>query len=132
MEWLVPHFNYPLIFVTTLFMVFDIITGFTQACKNHCIDSSKMKDGLFHKCGFMLAIAFACLCEYASMYVDLGFTVPICGGVCLFIIGIEIISNLENIVKISPELANMKFFALFNKDDEELPENINYDWGITD
>ena len=129
MEWIIPHFNYPLIFITTLFMVFDIITGFTQACKNHCVDSKVMKDGLFHKCGFMLAICFGCLCEYASMYVDLGFTIPICGSICVFIIGIEIISNLENIVKISTELANMKFFSLFNKDDEDLP-NLNQNWGV--
>lgn len=130
MEWIVPHFNYPLIFITSLFMVFDIVTGFIAACRNHCVDSQKMKDGLFHKCGFLLAIAFACLCEYATMYIDLGFTIPVQWAVCIFIIGIEIVSNLENIVKISPELANKKFFAIFNKDEEDLPSvNVDAYWG---
>lgn len=112
-------------------MVLDIASGFIAACSNHCVDSKKMKDGLFHKCGFLLAIVFACLCEYATMYIDLGFTIPVQSTVCVFIIGIEIVSNLENIIKISPELANKKFFAIFNKDDEEIPAlNINNGWGI--
>lgn len=130
MEWIVPTFNYPLIFVTGLFIVFDVLTGFVGACKNHCVDSCKMKDGLFHKCGFLLTIVFSCLCEYATLYIDLGFTIPVQSAVCVFIIGIEIISNLENIVKISPELANKKFFAIFNKDEEDLPNaNVDAYWG---
>lgn len=128
-----PHFNYPLIVITCMFMIFDIITGFVAACKMHCVDSKKMKDGLFHKCGFLLAIAFGCLCEYASMYIDLGFTIPVSIAICVMIIGIEVVSNLENIVIIAPELCNKKFFSFFNKDDEDLPDyNLSASWGAND
>ena len=105
--------NFPLIVVTLLFMLLDLITGFAQACVNKLVDSTKMKLGLWHKCGFMLAIIFAILCEYAMQFADLGFTVPVQYAVCVFIIFTEIISNLENLGKISPELASSKFMEIF-------------------
>ena len=100
-------------------MLLDLVTGFTQACVNKCVDSRKMKDGLFHKCGFMLSIVFACLCEYASGYIDLGFTVPVQLAVCSFIIFTEIVSNIENLGKISPELAGTKFMDIFKRSDQK-------------
>lgn len=103
----------PLIIVCCCFMVLDIVTGFVGAVVNNCVDSKKMKAGLWHKCGFMLAILFGILCEWASSFVDLGFSLPIQTAVCGFIICIEIVSNLENLCKISPELASKKFVKIF-------------------
>lgn len=105
--------SYHLIEITFMFIALDIVTGFLQAAKNRCIDSQIMKQGLFHKCGFALAIVLACLCEYAMVYIDLGFTLPLQSAVCGYIISTELVSNLENIGKISPELCNNKFMALF-------------------
>lgn len=105
--------SYHLIVITLLFMGMDIITGFLQAVVNKCIDSQIMKRGLFHKCGFVLAIVLAYLCEYTMIYIDMGFTLPMVQAVCMFIIATELISNLENIGKISPELNNSKFMSLF-------------------
>ena len=108
--------NWTLVVITCVFMCLDLITGFAQAAKNHDIQSSKMKDGLWHKCGFMLAIIFSIACEYASAYVDLGFTIPVQTAVCTFIILIEVMSNLENLGKLSPELAGSKFLQIFKVD----------------
>lgn len=105
--------SYHLIVITLLFMGLDIVTGFLQAVVNRCIDSQVMKCGLFHKCGFVLAIVLACLCEYTMLYIDMGFTLPLQQAVCMFIIATELISNLENLGKISPELCNSKFMSLF-------------------
>lgn len=105
--------SYQLIVITLLFMGLDIVTGFLQAVVNRCIDSQVMKRGLFHKCGFILAIVLACLCEYTMLYIDMGFTLPLQQAVCMFIIATELISNLENLGKISPELCNSKFMSLF-------------------
>lgn len=115
--FIAPVINWPVIVIALCFMLLDLVTGFTQACVNHCVDSKIMKDGLFHKCGFMLSIVFACLCEYASGYIDLGFTVPVQIAVCSFIIFTEIVSNIENLGKISPELAGTKFMDIFRRDD---------------
>lgn len=102
-----------LVEITLGFIALDLVTGFTQAAVNHCIDSQVMKNGLFHKCGFILAIVLACLCEYTMIYIDMGFTLPLQQAVCMFIIATELISNLENLGKISPELNNSKFMGLF-------------------
>ena len=108
--------NWALIVIACVFMVLDLITGFCAAVKNHEVQSTKMKQGLWHKCGFLLAIVFGCLCEYAMSYVDLGFTMPIQVAVCTFIIIIEVMSILENLGKLSPELAASGFLKIFKSD----------------
>lgn len=117
----------PLIIVCCCFMVLDIVTGFAGAVVNNCVDSKKMKAGLWHKCGFLLAIMFGILCEWASSFVDLGFSLPVQTAVCVFIICIEIVSILENLCKISPELAASNFVKIFasQKIDEVIGEHEN-------
>lgn len=116
MEFIAPDINWMIIIIACSFMLLDIITGFMQAVINKCVDSQIMKKGLLHKCGFMLAIAFGCLCEYSMLYINLGFTMPIQDAVCIYIIATEVISILENLAKISPELADAKFMNIFARD----------------
>lgn len=120
-----PDINYPIIVIACCFMALDIITGFVQACVNKNVESQKMKDGLLHKCGFLLAILFGILCEYSMQYIDLGFTMPIQEAVCGFICCIEIISILENLAKISPELAGSKFMSIFKRNAEMKVDNVD-------
>lgn len=108
--------NWALIVIACVFMMLDLITGFCAAVKNHEVQSTKMKQGLWHKCGFLLAIVFGIMCEYAMSYVDLGFTMPIQVAVCTFIIIIEVMSILENLGKLSPELAGSAFLQIFKSD----------------
>ena len=116
---LIPDIHWAIIIIACCFMLLDLVTGFLQAVVNKCVESTKMKNGLMHKCGFLLAIIFGMLCEYAMNYIDLGFTLPIQDAVCGFIILTEVVSNLENLAKISPELSNAKFMKIFNRDDEK-------------
>lgn len=108
--------NWALVVIACVFMVLDLVSGFCAAVKNHEVQSTKMKQGLWHKCGFMLAIVFGCMCEYAMNYVDLGFTIPVQVAVCTFIICIEIMSIIENLGKLSPELAGSEFLKIFKSD----------------
>lgn len=112
--FIVPDIHWIVIIIACCFMLLDVITGFVQAVANKEISSTIMKQGLFHKCGFMLAIVFGCLCEYAMLYVNLGLTAPIQDAVCVYIITLEIISVIENLAKISPTLNNSKFMDLFS------------------
>ena len=126
MEFITPEIHWMLIVIACSFMLLDVVTGFVQAVMNKCVDSKVMKTGLFHKCGFLLAILFGCLCEYAMNYIDLGFDVPIQDVVCGYIIVMEIASILENLALISPELASRKFMDIFKssggeKTDENKP-----------
>ena len=101
--------------IVIAFIVMDVVTGIAQATKNKTLDSSKMRDGLFHKIGFMFAVVLACLCEYAMVWLDLGFEIPMIGGVCTFICLTELVSILENITLLAPELSESAFLSYFNR-----------------
>lgn len=98
------------------FIAMDLLTGFAQAVANKTVSSTKMRDGLWHKCGFVLTMLLAALIEWAMQYIDLGFTLPLFVPVCTFIMITEIVSIFENICKLSPELAGSKLAQLFKID----------------
>lgn len=114
-----PEINLTVVIITFIFIALDVISGLVQACVNKCVDSTKMKQGLYHKCGFVLAMCLGYVCEWSIGYIDLGFTIPIATPVCAFICLTELASILENLGKINPELAGAKFMKLFNKDGQE-------------
>ena len=109
MDWHIAAF-------TTAFIAMDIASGFIQAIANKELDSSKMRSGLWHKCGFMLTIILAALVEWAMDFIDLGFTLPLFTPVCVFICLTEVVSVLENLVLLTPELGNTKLMKIFGKD----------------
>lgn len=96
------------------FIVMDLVTGVMQAVANKTVDSTKMRAGLWHKCGFLMTVILAALVEWAMQFVDLGFTLPLFVPVCVFIILTEVVSIFENVCQLSPELANSKLAQLFN------------------
>ena len=102
--------------IVAVFVVMDLVTGIMQAVANKTLDSVKMRDGLWHKCGFILVVVLAALVEWAMRFIDLGFTLPLLVPACVFIILTEITSIFENVCKISPELADSKLAQLFNID----------------
>ena len=101
--------------IVIAFIVMDVVTGIAQAAKNKVLDSTKMRDGLFHKIGFMFAVVLACLCEYAMGWLDLGFNIPMIVGVCTFICLTELVSILENIALLAPELSENTFLSYFTR-----------------
>lgn len=100
-NWFVPA-------IALAFICFDVITGFAQALKNKDVQSQKMRDGLFHKLGFLFAIALGYMIEFAMVYMELGFVAPVAGLVCAYVVVTEIVSILENIVALNPDLAGSK------------------------
>lgn len=102
--------------IVAAFVVMDLVTGVMQAVANKTLDSTKMRAGLWHKCGFIMAIILAALVEWSMQFIDLGFMLPLFVPVCVFIILTEIVSIFENVCKLSPELTNSKLAQLFNID----------------
>ena len=100
------------------FIALDFLTGFTQAVANKTVDSTKMRDGLWHKCGLVMAMLLAAMIEWAMHYIDLGFTLPLFVPVSVFIMLTEIVSIFENICKLSPELADSKLAQIFKIDEK--------------
>ena len=106
--------DYHLFAIVGVFIALDVISGFAQACANHTVDSSIMRRGLWHKSAYVLAIMLAVLCEYSAIYIDLGFTLPIIAPVCGFISATEMVSILENLGKLNPEIAKSKLLDFFS------------------
>ncbi len=110
-------------FIVLIFIAFDILFGLIQALANRNFESKIMRQGLFHKLGEILAYAFGVMCDSALPLVDIMIPFSLAGAITIYIVVMEIGSILENISKISPELAKYMGF-IFEKlrPPEDLPD----------
>lgn len=97
------------------FIVLDMITGLLKAMLKKEYTSTIMREGLFHKCGSIICIAFGVLVDYAQTLIDLGVTVPVTNALCAYIIIMEIGSIIENVGIINPEIVPENLRSLFDK-----------------
>jgi len=90
---------------------FDIITGILKAGYNRNFNSTKMREGGYHKVSEIVAMIGAGLAEYFDISGRFGISLPILGAVSGYIVLTEIISIIENISEIDPNLK--KFFGKY-------------------
>ena len=109
MDW--SMFQVPV--VAGAMMVLDVCVGFVGAVKRKDVRSGKLRDGLWHKAGFVGLIALAYVIQYAAQFVELGFDVPTVIAVCAYVILTEIVSVFENLCVLNPVLVNSPLGALF-------------------
>lgn len=113
------HLMVALILVAILVAV-DLVSGFAAAWAIKNVQSSKLREGLWHKAGYAFVISAAMACEWgAANGLELGFEVPLVIPTCIWICFMEIVSILENAKKMNPELENVPGFEKLNKDNEE-------------
>lgn len=93
-----------LFLIVGVFMLMDFISGLIKAFKEQNYTSTKMREGLFHKCGSVLCVLFGILVDYSQSFVDLGVVIPMTTTICTYIILMECGSILENIHAINPEI----------------------------
>lgn len=105
-----------------VFIALDCLTGLTKAFATNSFSSTKVKTGLFHKAGILMVMVLALVIDtFMSFIPDLPFTSPVTGGVCMLIVVMEVMSCLENIVQINPNLKDSKLIQLL------LPTTANSD-----
>lgn len=98
--------------LTLIAMVLDVITGLVAAAYEHKISSSEMRKGFFRKSAIGLMIIIFGFAEVAVKNVSgLDFNGMTVDVACTFVIFMEVVSCLENIKIINPDLA--KFLDLF-------------------
>lgn len=102
--------------IVAVTILLDILTGLAKGAAARDIDSAKMRSGLWHKSAYLIVIALAFTLEYGQRFVDMGFAVPLVVPVCVYVIGTETASVLENLVAINPELADNPLLGLFGRD----------------
>lgn len=116
--------NLHIIAVTCLFMVLDIITGFIKAWKDNDVQSKALRAGLFHKASFILVIVLAQAVELAADEIpQLQLDMPLVGAVCAYVILTEVISVLENLKAMNPQIGGvMNKFPVHPADEPDEPD----------
>lgn len=94
--------------VVGVFILFDFVTGLMKAIKNKEINSTVLRKGLFHKLSEIVTVLGAWLLEYGMKYINLDIDIPLLTGVVSYICLMELISIIENLCDLNPDL--FKFF----------------------
>lgn len=97
--------NIWIIGVTCAFMLADIVSGFIKAWHNNDLQSRALRNGLFHKAAFLGLIGVAQLTELAADKIpEIELNLPITSSICAYIVLTEIVSVLENLRDINPDI----------------------------
>lgn len=113
-------------------MVLDIATGLAGAAKEGDINSGKMREGLWHKAGYFGLIALAAAYEVATVWInfevaDLGIgmtapEIPAVTAVCAFVVLTEVVSIVENLCVLNPDIAKLPVVKTLAKRDPAAPD----------
>ncbi len=96
-----------------VFILLDVVFGLAKAAKAGNLSSSKMRDGLWHKAAFVGVVALAVVIEVGSAHLDMGFDVPLVIPACVYIVLNEVMSIVESLAELNPEIKGSKLLALF-------------------
>lgn len=102
-----------IILVALIFNGLDLVTGIVGAIRyGEQIKSSKLRDGLFKKVGFIFCYTLGIAINYAESYLTLPFGVDLVPVICTYAIITEVVSIVENISKINPDILPEKLKEL--------------------
>lgn len=104
---------YPII-IALVFNALDLITGIITAIKDKDIQSSKLRDGLFKKVGFILCYFVAWLVDNEGLLIGFQLGTPILPIIILYVCTTELVSILENICRINPDILPEKLMEIFH------------------
>lgn len=106
-----------------LFIILDLISGVAAAYARREVASPKLREGLWHKAGYVCVLFCSILIEWAmSEGMNLGFNLPLVMPICVWISLMEVVSILENAAKINPELSNVPGFERLKEVEKETRE----------
>lgn len=91
-------------FITLGFIGFDIITGLMKALYSHNLNSTILRQGLYHKLAEVVSLVGCYLLELGCNYINLGFDIPLLNVVAIYIIIMELMSCIENVCIVNPQL----------------------------
>lgn len=105
--------NYAIYVLAIILILFDVITGLLKAIKNHDLDSTILREGLYHKLAEILAMLCPAILYYGAKYTNIDIPFPLPEFVCTYISVMEIVSSIENLCEVNPDL--FKLFQPFLK-----------------
>lgn len=92
----------------------DIVIGLIAALREKELMSSKLRDGLFKKMGFIFCYILAFLIDERSAWVGVHLPVTVSPALAGYVFLTEIISIIENIARVNPTLVPDKLLELFH------------------
>lgn len=104
---------YPII-VALVFNALDLVTGIITAIKNKDIQSSKLRDGLFKKVGFVLCYFVAWLVDTQGSLIGFHLGTNILPIIITYVCATELVSIIENISRINSDILPEKLMELFH------------------
>lgn len=102
------------IIVALCFNGADIVSGFLCAIKNKNISSSKLRDGLFKKLGFLMCYLIGFLIDNYGAIVNLHVTANVLPIIITYVCTTEVVSICENIAKINPDILPAKILEMLH------------------
>lgn len=100
--------------VALVFNAMDVITGVIHAIKMKDVKSSKLRDGMFKKVGFILCYVMAWMVDTYGKVIGLNLGIDVLPVIVLYACTTELVSILENISKINSDLLPDKLTKLFH------------------
>ena len=98
---------------TGVLIIGDYVSGMAKAIVQKNISSQIMREGLWHKFAYVMAVGLAAFLQIASQHINLGYDVPLIPLVCGFIVTIEVSSIVENLAEVNPEIKGSKLLEFF-------------------
>lgn len=92
--------------------ILDFITGTAAAMKHREIRSSRMRDGLFKKAGFVVLYILGWMWEKWGHEIGLPMGAAVLTGICVYVSAIEVISLLENLHRLNPDIVPGKIISI--------------------
>lgn len=99
--------------VALVFNATDLVTGIISAIKKHDLQSSKLRDGIFKKVGFLICYFLALMIDLYGSEVGFHLNVELLPVVLGFVCLTETISVIENLAKIT-NIVPEKLLSLFH------------------
>lgn len=116
--------DWTMLAIVFAFVIMDIITGVLNACLHGEFMSTKMREGLIHKCGTLAMMLVCGLCDVAvsNSTTDLGIPFGVIDVFGVLIIAMELSSIWENCCEMNPDLKKLPFSSIFGVAKDEVKE----------
>lgn len=101
------------------FHVMDLVVGFVGGLKEHDVQSSKLRDGMFKKVGFLFCYLIAFTIDHFGELIGFQVAVPILPVIVLYGVTTELVSIIENIHRINPNLLPETLMGMFHVKQEK-------------
>lgn len=100
------------------FNTLDILTGLIGALRKKELKSYRLRDGLFKKVGFIFCYLLGWVLDHYSVYIGFKIGVDVLPAIILYTCTTELVSIIENIHEINPDLLPAKLLELFKLEEK--------------